>query len=190
MNIKADLATSNIVCHRVEKKSCTSLETPNESANNSPASHPFLGLFYVCLSSNIFQMTAVFVKHLSYISHGQLSLIRNIGIIIGSLPLSVYHGRKIYGEKGIRFHLFFRALFSATGLYMTVIAYRYLPLAEAAVVIATVPVATTILARTYLKESCSVMHVISLLTTVVGVLLTVRIPELLLDRNSIQIDST
>lgn len=69
---------------------------------------------------------------------------------------------------------------------MTVIAYRYLPLAEAAVVIAAIPVTTTLFARTYLKESCGVMHVICLLTTVVGVLLTVRIPQLLLDRNTVQ----
>jgi drug/metabolite transporter (DMT)-like permease len=51
-------------------------------------------------------------------------------------------------------------------------------LTEAVIVLAIHPAATTIAAKISLKEPCGLLHIVSLLTSLIGVLLSVRLPEL------------
>lgn len=164
------------------------MAAPTDKPNTT--NNTFLGLFYVCLTSITFQMIAVIVKKVSYISHGQLSLIRNTGVFVGTLPIAVYCQEPIFGKKRDTILIFLKAFCGATGLYMTLVAYRCLPLVDAAIVISTIPVVTIVLARVYLKEACGLIQMIPLVPTVLGVLLSMRVPELMQNKDIVVLESS
>lgn len=142
-------------------------------------SRPFLGLFYIIITSVFFTLTSVFVKKLSYINPGHLSFVRNVGVFAGCLPIAIYRVREVLGPKKERLALVIRGFIGATALYLNLTAYRYLPLAEAAIVMSTLPALTTILACIYLKEPCGLIQSFSIVITGCGVLVSVRLPELI-----------
>ncbi|GFY70336.1 solute carrier family 35 member G1 [Trichonephila inaurata madagascariensis] len=58
-------------------------------------------------------------------------------------------------------------------------AYRFLPLAVASIIMSSVPSLVMIAARIYLKEPCGFIPSLAIMITVAGVLLSIRLPELL-----------
>lgn len=149
---------------------------------------PFLGLLLACLHSTFNQLTSVIIKKLPYINPCQLSLIRHTGIFIGILPITIYHTDQIFGEKKHRFLLLLRGFFGATGFYFQIMAYSYLPLAEASIVMSTLPLVTAVIARVLLRESYGLVQCLSLILTVSGIFLVLRLPEMIANRNSVHFD--
>ena len=179
-------STEDIVYSPTQNKTFTSR---NEDSKSKADSHnPFLGIFYTLATSINFSLASVMVKKLSYIDIGQLSLVRNAGVFVGSLPVAVYCAKEVFGEKKDRRLLLTRGFLGATALYLNLTAYRYLPLAEAAIILSTAPALTTLMAHFYLKESCSFTQIFSLVLTICGVLTSVRLPELLSKRNATRFD--
>lgn len=151
---------------------------------------PFLGLLLACLHSTFNQLTSVIIKKLPYINPCQLSLIRHAGIFVGILPIAVYHTDQILGERKHRFLLLLRGFFGATGFYFQIMAYSYLPLAEASIVMSTLPLVTAVIARIILRESYGLVQCISLILTVNGVFLVLRLPEMIGNRNNVHFNFT
>lgn len=148
----------------------------------------FMGLFYVCLTAIFYEAVTVVVKKLPYINANQLLLIRSTGMFVGALPTVVYCEERLFAYEGSTFLPLLNGLLKATGLYLTSVAYGYLPLVEATVVMSTTPIVTKIMARTYLKEYCGVLQMTGLLLAVTGLLLSVHIPERIQDRYVVRID--
>lgn len=155
-----------------------------KSKSASVTQRPFLGIFYTFLTSVNFLLASVMVKKLPYIDIGQLSFVRNAGVFVGTLPVAVYCSKDIFGKKEDRRLLLTRGIVSATALYLLLTAYRYLPLAEAAIIMSSSPALTNLVAHFYLKEPCSVTQVFCLVLTITGVLTSVRLPELLSKRDA------
>lgn len=110
---------------------------------------------------------------MSYISPIQLNCVRCIGTFTAD-----------------RLQPCLRGFAFATGTILYFVAYRYLPFVEASVIVSSAPILTTAMARIHLKEKYGLTQIICLVLTIIGVLLSIRIPELLRDRNNVRFDAS
>ena len=136
----------------------------------------FKGLFLAMISGVFYSIAAVVVKKMKNMHTGQLASYRFVAILVFSMPSAVKSQENIFGPKDLRFLLVLRGIFGATNLLLNFIAFRYLPLGEAAVIIFSVPVFVTVAARIFLKEPCGIFQSITVLLTVIGITLTTKIP--------------
>ncbi|XP_035231176.1 solute carrier family 35 member G1-like [Stegodyphus dumicola] len=171
-------------------KSTDDLKENAKSNYRSISCRSFLGFFYIFMCSIFITLSSVIVKKLNYIDPGQLSFIRNFGVFVGSLPIAVYYNKNILGPKEFRIALITRSLLGATALYLNLMAFRYLPLAEAAVIMSTLPALAGVTARLYLKEPCGLVQACATVLTVCGVLLSIQIPELIKKRQNVEFNKT
>ncbi|XP_055939295.1 solute carrier family 35 member G1-like [Argiope bruennichi] len=146
---------------------------------------PFLGMFYVFITSFCILFTSVIVKKLTYVSPGQLSMIRNLGVLAFSLPIAVLKTKDVLGPRKHWFMLFMRSFLGSTALYLNLMAYRFLPLAVASIIMSSVPALVMITARLYLKEPCGLTSSLALVVTIIGVLVSIRLPEIISDPESL-----
>lgn len=128
----------------------------------------YKGIFLAALSSVFFSVCAVIVKDFSNIYPGQLAVHRFSGILLISLPIVIYKKEPFLRKPKECLFLFLRSLTGSTNLYLNFMAYRYLPLGEASVIIFSVPVFVPILAKIFLQEPCGMVQAVPALLTVVG----------------------
>ncbi|GIY12897.1 hypothetical protein CEXT_203251 [Caerostris extrusa] len=158
-------------------------EIPEASKNDIPKRNKFSvfkGLILAMLSGVFYSSAAVIVKEMKNLHPGQLSVYRFIAILVMSLPETVKCGENPFGPKDLRFLLVLRGFFGATNLFLNFIAFRYLPLGEAAVIIFSVPVFVTVAARIFLKEPCGIFQSVTVVLTVIGIIFTAKIPSRLM----------
>ncbi|KAI1291703.1 Solute carrier family 35 member G1 [Halotydeus destructor] len=135
----------------------------------------FKGLFLAFLSSIFFSLTAVIVKYLSDIHPGEMAVFRFMGILLFSFPLVVSCGENPFGPKHLRHFIILRGLAGATSLYLRYCALQFLPIADATVIVLSMPVFVCIFARIFLKESCGLFHVVALAVTLIGIGFTTKL---------------
>lgn len=136
----------------------------------------FKGLLLAMLSGVFYSSVSVIVKKMKNLHPGQLAVYRFIAILVFSMPSAVGSNQNILGPKKLRPLLVLRGIFGATNLFLNFIAFRYLPLGEAAVIIFSVPVFVTVAARIFLKEPCGFFQSVTVLLTIAGIILTTKIP--------------
>ncbi|XP_023226845.1 solute carrier family 35 member G1-like [Centruroides sculpturatus] len=142
----------------------------------------YKGLIYSCISSLFFTLSAVIVKYVKEIHPGQLATMRFLAIFIFSLPMMIYFNQKPLGPKKLRFYLLLRGIIGASGLFLTFMAYRFIPLADASVIIFSTPVFVGILAKILLKEPFTMFYILILLLTFLGMLLITKVPLIIANR--------
>nr|XP_037272737.1 solute carrier family 35 member G1-like [Rhipicephalus microplus] len=113
-----------------------------------------------------------------YIPPAELAVVRFLGILVFSAPLVMASGENPFGTTGIRALLLLRGLLGASSLFLRFYAIHYMPIADASVIIFSVPVFVSALARIFLKEPCSIFHLAAVLVTVVGLVLITKFPIL------------
>ncbi|KAF8768281.1 Solute carrier family 35 member G1 like protein [Argiope bruennichi] len=128
----------------------------------------YKGILLSGLSSVFFSLCAVAVKSLHNIHPGQLAVHRFVSILLISLPIVIYKKEPLFGKSNEHLFLFLRSLAGSTNLFLNFLAYRYLPLGEASVIIFSVPVFVPIMAKIFLKEPCGLVQAVPALLTVVG----------------------
>lgn len=74
--------------------------------------------------------------------------------------------------------LLLRSFTGTAALMLSFYAFRHMPLADASVIVFSVPVFTAIFARMFLKEPCGLFNVFSVVLTLIGVVLITRPPLL------------
>lgn len=136
----------------------------------------FKGLILAMISGVFYSIAAVVVKKMKHMHTGQLAVYRFIAILVFSFPSAVKSQENLFGPRDLRSLLVLRGIFGATNLLLNFIAFRYLPLGEAAVIIFSVPVFVTVAARICLKEPCGIFQSITVSLTVIGIILTTKIP--------------
>ncbi|XP_042911072.1 solute carrier family 35 member G1-like [Parasteatoda tepidariorum] len=127
------------------------------------------GVFYSC--------TAVVVKYVDNLDPGQLCLYRHVAILSLNLPEVIKCRQAIFLPKHFRVLLIIRSICSATHILVSYHAFRRLPLAEANVILFSIPAFVTVAARIFLKEPCGIFQSISVLFTVIGLIFTAKIPS-------------
>ncbi|XP_054719285.1 solute carrier family 35 member G1-like [Uloborus diversus] len=141
----------------------------------------YKGLFYSSMSSVFFSLSSVIVKYVKDISPGELAVLRFMGILIFTLPLVIYSREEPFGPRPVRHLLVFRGLVGATSLFLRFVAFRYLPIADASVIIFSIPVFVAVLARIFLKEPCGFFHAFTVFLTLLGIVLITKLPVILAD---------
>ncbi|GFX40030.1 solute carrier family 35 member G1 [Trichonephila clavipes] len=141
----------------------------------------YKGLFYSSSSSVFFSLSSVIVKYVKDISPGELAVLRFVGILIFTLPLVIYSREDPFGPRKVRHLLIFRGLVGATSLFLRFVAFRYLPIADASVIIFSIPVFVAVLARIFLKEPCGFFHAFTVFLTLIGIILITKLPLILAD---------
>lgn len=152
---------------------------PNLHENKRPLLRrcPYLGLLLATLSSLFFSLSSVIVKSLVNIDPMELATFRFVGVLFPAIPIVIWTGEPVF-PKGRRLMLMLRSFVGTTGLMLSFYAFRHMPLADASVVVFSVPVFVAIFARLFLKEPCGIFNVISIILTLIGVVFITRPPFL------------
>ncbi|GIY52960.1 solute carrier family 35 member G1 [Caerostris darwini] len=128
----------------------------------------YKGILLSASSSFFFSLCAVTVKSLTNIYPGQLAVHRFTSILLISLPTVIYKRELLFGKSGEHYLLVLRSFAGSTNLFLNFLAYRYLPIGEASVIIFSVPVFVPILAKIFLKEPCGMVQAVPAVLTVFG----------------------
>ncbi|XP_064460372.1 solute carrier family 35 member G1-like [Ornithodoros turicata] len=138
----------------------------------------YKGLTFSSLSSLFFSLCTVIVKRLHYLYPGQLAVIRFLGILVFTAPLVILSRQHPLGPPTLRPLLVLRGLLGATSLFLRFYAIHYMPIADASVIIFSVPVWVSALAKLFLKEPCGFFHAFTVMLTLIGILLITKLPLL------------
>nr|XP_037289332.1 solute carrier family 35 member G1-like [Rhipicephalus microplus] len=156
-------------------------EEDEDGTTSSSSGHSwelYKGLAFSSLSSFFFSICTVIVKRLNYISAAELAVVRFLGILVFTAPLVVLSRESALGPRGVRRLLVLRGLLGATSLFLRFYAIHYMPIADASVIIFSVPVFVSALAKLFLKEPCGFFHVAAVMVTLVGLALITKVPLL------------
>ncbi|XP_022708104.1 solute carrier family 35 member G1-like isoform X2 [Varroa jacobsoni] len=145
------------------------------STLSSKPSGLYEGLLYASASSMFFSLCSVIVKKLDYMHPGQLACLRFIGIFVCTLPFVLYRQQPLFGSPDVRSLLIFRGLAGSTSLFLRFCALHYLPLADASVIIFSVPVFVGVMAKIFLNEACTLFHWMSTFATLFGIALITKL---------------
>lgn len=159
-------------------------DTPSTNSPVTPVVSPplktqvnVLGIVLAALSSLFFSLSSLIVKWLKDVDPLELASIRFVGVLLPAIPILIYKNQSPF-PKGQRLMLLLRSFAGATALSLTFYAIRHMPLADASVIVFSVPVVVAIFARIFLKEPCGLFHYFTLFLTMLGVLLITRPPFL------------
>jgi drug/metabolite transporter (DMT)-like permease len=111
---------------------------------------PHLGIIMAIASSFFFSLSSLIVKLVPSVHPVALATYRFAGILLPSLPVVIYRTEDLF-PKGKRLLLILRAFLGTTSLMSQFYALRHMPLADASVIIFSVPVFVAIFARIFLK---------------------------------------
>ncbi|XP_001600949.1 solute carrier family 35 member G1 [Nasonia vitripennis] len=154
---------------------CQNAARKNEFSTPKCKSCPYLGLVLATLSSLFFSLCSVIVKGLVEVNPMELAAFRFVGVLLPAIPIVIYKGDDPF-PKGRRLMLLLRSFVGTTGLMLSFYAFRHMPLADASVIVFSVPVFVAIFARIFLKEPCGLFNVITVCLTLIGVVLITRPP--------------
>jgi drug/metabolite transporter (DMT)-like permease len=96
----------------------------------------------------------VIVKVLVDVHPMELATCRFVGVLLPVLPILIYRQEDPF-PKGSRLALVARCFVGTTGLMLSFYAFRHMPLADASVVVFSVPVFVAVFARIFLKVKLS-----------------------------------
>ncbi|RWS21215.1 transmembrane protein-like protein, partial [Leptotrombidium deliense] len=114
-------------------------------------------------------------KYLSDIHPGQMACFRFAGILLFSIPVLMSCGEKAFGPSNLRVFVILRGIAGATSLYLRYNALQYIPIANATVIVLSMPIFVCIFARIFLKEAFGFFHVIALTVTLIGIAFTSKL---------------
>ncbi|KAJ8939343.1 hypothetical protein NQ318_005704 [Aromia moschata] len=142
-------------------------EQEDEFKIHAPKSYcrcPYLGLLLATLSSLFFSLCSVIVKWMTDVDPMALAAYRYLGVLLPALPIVIYRQEKVFPE-GKRIMLLLRSFTGTAALMLSFYAFRHMPLADASVIVFSVPVFTGIFARMFLREPCGLFNVFSVVLT-------------------------
>lgn len=134
---------------------------------------PYLGITLATISSFFFSLSSVIVKWMVNVHPMELAACRFVGVLLPAIPIAVYRKENIF-PKGKRMILLLRSFVGTTGLMLSFYAFRHMPLADASVIVFSVPVFVAIFAAIFLKEPCNAFNIFTIFLTLMGVILITR----------------
>ncbi|XP_018321629.1 solute carrier family 35 member G1 isoform X2 [Agrilus planipennis] len=112
-------------------------------------------------------------KWMAEIDPTALAAYRYVGVLLPAIPVVLYKQEPVI-PKGKCMVLILRCFTGTMSLMLSFYAFRHMSLADASVIIFSVPVFTAIFARMFLKEPCGIFTVFSIVLTVIGVIFIAR----------------
>lgn len=152
------------------------IEDERSSSSKSeilPKKWPYIGILLATISSLFFSLCSVIVKWMVNVDPMELAVCRFVGVLLPSIPIILWKNQPLF-PKGKRIMLVLRSFVGATGLMLSFYAFRHMPLADASVIVFSVPVFVSVFAYIFLKEPCGLFNVITIILTLIGVVLIRR----------------
>ena len=134
---------------------------------------PYVGIILATISSLFFSLCSVIVKWMVHVDPMELAVCRFVGVLLPALPIVIHQSESVFPE-GKRLILVLRSFLGTTGLMLSFYAIRNMPLADASVIIFSVPVFVAVFAYIFLKEPCGWFNIITIGLTLTGVILITR----------------
>ncbi|KAL3271280.1 hypothetical protein HHI36_021770 [Cryptolaemus montrouzieri] len=134
---------------------------------------PYLGLVLATFSSLFFSLCSVIVKFTTDVDPMALAAYRYLGVLLPVIPIVIYRQEEVL-PRGKKIILFLRSFMGTAALMLSFYAFRHMPLADASVIVFSVPVFTAIFAKMFLKEPCGLFTVFSVILTLIGIVLITR----------------
>lgn len=133
----------------------------------------YMGVILAAISSLFFSMCSVIVKWMVNVDPLELAVCRFVGVLVPAIPIVIYKHERIF-PAGKRIMLILRSFVGTTGLILSFYAFRHMPLADASVIVFSVPVFVAIFAYIFLKESCGLISFVTIILTLFGVILITK----------------
>lgn len=118
------------------------------------------GIVYAFLSAFFFSLTLLIVKQLNQVNPGLKAFFRFLAIFLFSLPMVYDYGSM--RPARLHFWALLRGVAGGLSIYLRYWSIGYLPLANATVIIVSMPVFVSIFSRVFLGEKCGVFHIFSI----------------------------
>lgn len=134
---------------------------------------PYFGIILATISSLFFSLCSVIVKWMVDVDPMELAVCRFVGVLMPSIPIVIWKNHEIF-PRGKRMMLVLRSFVGTTGLMLSFYAFRHMPLADASVIVFSVPVFVAVFAYIFLKEPCGLFNVVTIILTLIGVVLIRR----------------
>ena len=129
----------------------------------------------LALISSIAITCSIFMVKLSNVlSASDIGLIKFGVQIVFCIPIAYFYHQEMFGPKGSRLWLVLRGFVGASSLIAVYFSIRLINFEDSMVIRYSSPVITAIFARIILKEKLSMMHFISFILSLMGVLCVIR----------------
>ncbi|CAG2103094.1 unnamed protein product, partial [Medioppia subpectinata] len=111
------------------------------------------GICLTIISALFFSITTVIVKYVKDVDPSEMAFFRFLGILLFTLPVVMEVKGSPFGPSKSRLWLVLRGVAGATSLYFRYNALHYMSIANATVIVLSMPVFVFIFAKIFLKES-------------------------------------
>jgi len=135
---------------------------------------PCLGLFMEWISSIAFASASLTFTMMSNVDPMFVLFLGSLGQIAIFLPILLYYKDNILGVKGERYRMFERSFVGFTCLATNYFSLKFISLSDSQSIIFASPAFVSVLGCLLLNESCGIITVFVVITSVVGVFLVAR----------------
>lgn len=149
----------------------------SSDGNSSNCCSAHLGLLLALFAAFCSSVVNALVKGLTCVDPAALSAFRFAIILVPTLCVAGWRRTSIF-PRGRRRTLLLRSVLGTAGLVTKFYAMRMMPLADASVIVLSVPVFVAVFARVWLKEPFTWVNAVTIVGTLAGIVLIVRPPFL------------
>lgn len=146
------------------------------------------GFFYALISAFIISLTNILINKCKSFSGSEMVVLRFVLQIAIMLPIAIYKKINIFGVKGQRFMLSIRGIFGTIGLLSIYFAITLINPSDAVALFNCGVIFVNIFARIFLKEKLTIVHLLALILTVLGIIFISQ-PSFLLNQDKFSNDS-
>ena len=131
--------------------------------------YKYRGIFYALISAFIISLTNILIRKCKSFSGSEMALVRFVFQFSIFLPVALYKGQNVLGEKGQRLMLSIRGIFGCIGLLSVYFAVSLINPSDAIALFNCGVIFVTLFARVFLNEKLTLVHLLALICTVFGV---------------------
>ena len=135
---------------------------------------PCCGLFLSFFSGIVYATAGFTVELMDNVDPTLVVVIRSIIQLSVFLPLTLYQGQSVMGDKQERKAMIERCFFGFICFVLAYYSLEYIAFSDAQSIIFASPALTTLLGCILLNESCGIVQVITMIITFIGVLFVCR----------------
>lgn len=140
------------------------------------------GIFYALLSALLISLNNILIRKCKSFSASEMALVRFVMQMSIFLPYAIFNKISIFGEKGQRLMLSVRGIAGTLGLLSMYFAVKLVNPSDALALFNTSVIFVTISARIFLKEKLTLVHLLALILTMVGICFITQ-PSFLFDKS-------
>ncbi len=141
----------------------------------------FRGILIGLLSAFFLALSSILIRKATFVTGSEQTVVRNFIQMIIMICIAVPNKVHIFGPKEQRFKLMIRGLFGSTAILTIAYAIKFIDPSDAQALYSCRLIIISVLARIFLKEKLTMIHIICLILTITGVMFISQ-PSFLVDK--------